>query len=120
MCKEDIRLARAAVPGRATVTTPTATGLRALAGNAERYSLSAHLANGVTAANSYAVSVYAAIGGLEYPLIGLSGEHPAGHVSLPEVGSVITGDIYIRAVDSTAVVDVTVAEVKWNQTQETI
>jgi hypothetical protein len=120
MCKEDVRLARAASPGQVYTGNPAAVLTRALPGNAERYSLAASLSTTVGYTTPGSCVVYASIGGLLFPLIGLSADHPAGTVNLLDVGSAIQSEIWVKYLQAIDAGNVTIAETKWDQPQESI
>lgn len=115
MCKEDIRLARAASPTQAKSVTPTAAGIIVLTANPNRYALSAKLDTAMDATMSGAVVLAARINGTYYPLIGLSKDHPADTVSLTDVGTMIEGEIFAILLDVLYVGAVTVAETAFTQ-----
>ena len=94
MCKEDIRLARAARSGATFTAAAPATAVQVLPGDANRYAISAGI--GVLTPVTLQVScmIAALVGGQYVPLIGLSADHPAGHVSLTDVGSILQEPIW--------------------------
>lgn len=94
MCKEDIRLARAAAPEAATRFTTQSADTRVFGGNPNRYSLTAHILTVPAALGDFNVVVYAYVNGAKWPLLSLSEENIGGHVSLTEVGSILQEEIW--------------------------
>lgn len=120
MCKEDVRLARAAGPSQYKLAAATSPGSKFLTADPNRYSIMAGLASGLDILNSYAVLVYAKIGDFKLPLIGLSGEHPGGTCSLLDVGQAIQGEIWVDLLDTNGPVNVNVADTAFTDTLENI
>lgn len=120
MCKEDVRLARAASPGQSIATTAVATGMKVLAANPNRYSLHAAWVPFMDATLAHAGFIAAVQGTAIYPLIGLSNEHPAGHVTILDVGQLIEYEIWMYYNDNANINDVRVAETFWTQELEKI
>lgn len=120
MCKEDVRLSRAAVPGDSVTVVPTAVMTQILKANPERYGLQAGINGVLTTAATGSCTVYAKNGNNLYPLIGLAQDHPAGVININNVGLIITYDIWAIVNDSTVPVNLTVSESKWNVQQDDI
>lgn len=94
MCKEDIRLARAATSGTTFTAAAPAAAVRVLGADPNRYAVSAGI--GVLTPLTLNVSclIAAKVGGGYVPLIGLSADHPADRVSVNEVGNLIFEEIW--------------------------
>lgn len=120
MCKEDIRLARAAVPGK-SVSVPTQVGgILAMGANPERYSLMASLDITVDLTLAHGAMVIAVQGSNRWPLIGITNDHPVGVVNLVEVGQLITYDIWVLPLDLADPQAIRVAETTFNRPQDQI
>lgn len=119
MCKEDIRLARAAVPGDQKFVGTVNPDVLMLKANSERYSVMAAI-DEINAGDTNAVMVYAKSGARVFPLIGLSADHPAGVVSLVDVGNIICEEIWGHLISNTDDPSLYVAETRWDRTQEEI
>jgi hypothetical protein len=120
VCKEDIRLARAASGNTPVRVTPTANLVRVFPHDAERYSISMALVGPCTIANSFAVNLYARQGDEYFPLCSVSIEHSQDHITLDEIGEAITGELFVQAVDTTAFSDVRIATASFKTGQENI
>lgn len=120
MCKEDIRLARAAQPRGQWSGSVTATAQRVLTANAERYSLVCGTSMATLVAGDPNVMVYALNGGRIFPLMSLTNDHLCDTVSLTEVGEIICEEIWVVSGSANAATPVYVGETAWNQTQESI
>ena len=120
MCKEDVRLARAAAPGKVYLGDPAGTLTKMLDGNHERYSLSLAFQNQVSNAATFAFVAYARVGDQLYPVLGISADHPMDRCTLYDVGQLIQAEIWGLFVDSDTDAGVYCAETRWNQPQETI
>lgn len=120
MCKEDIRIARAAGPGRAVVATGGAADQRLLGANANRYSLSLTML-GVRAAGAVGTTVvYAMIGGAKHGLGGVSFDQPFNVVTISDVGAAIQGDIWVATLDLLNATSIGVAETEFLTDLESI
>lgn len=120
MCKEDVRLSRAASAGASVSPVFGASWTKALNANGERYSLTL----GDTTPDAFTtpggVVAAAKIGGVFYPLLGVSREHPAKTCSINDVGALIMEEIWVLSLDATNPSPCTVSESQWTQTQENI
>lgn len=110
MCKEDIRIARSAAPGRAIAIAGTVADLLIFGANANRYSISLALTTAPVAGSTGNNLLYSLVGGLKRPLCGVSYDHPADHVNIQDVGAVILGDIWLAKTDTVPASSVTISE----------
>lgn len=94
MCKEDIRLARAAANHETFTAAAPAAAVKVLGANPNRYALAAGI--GVLTPLTLNVSclIAARVGDQFVPLIGLSADAPAGHCNLMDVGQLIFNEIW--------------------------
>lgn len=120
MCKEDVRLARAAVPGLSARVDTSGGATKVFAANAERYSISCGLTpNGQSVPNSSAL-VYVIVNGVKVPIAGVSFDHPCDRVTLMDVGQLLLYDIWVDANDSNTTPDISIAETRWDVPQDRI
>lgn len=120
MCKEDVRLARAAHGGSAGQQDGSTALHKVLGANPERYSLCAGYGNDITPGTPQSAAVGVMVNGLFYGFLGLSQDHPAGVVTIFEVGQLITSEIWVRDYDTTSPPVVNVIETKWDVPQDRI
>lgn len=94
MCKEDIRLARAAASGATFAKTAPVAAVQLLPANPLRYALAAGV--GVLSPLTLNVSclIAARVGDQYVPLIGLSADQPTGYVNVTTHGNLIFEQIW--------------------------
>lgn len=95
MCKEDIRIARAATPKTPKNGTAGDTALCTLPANINRYSVSVGIGIGDPTLEDPQIVVSSKIGNLVYPLAILNKHNQTCILNLMEYGSVICGQIFI-------------------------
>ena len=120
MCKEDIRLARAAVPHSFSGPAVPADGAVLFGVNYNRYSLTAAITFTALATRNINVIIAARIGTTIIPLIGLSNDTPSGHVNIIDVGSVLLEQIVIINKGSDNPVNLYVSDTAFNQEMESV
>lgn len=94
MCKEDIRVARKAYPGRTYGTVVPATGTLIFGANSNRFSLSAAIGYAAPLSRNVSAMLAVKVGNDFVPLIVFSADNQGGRVNLNEIGSLIIGPIH--------------------------
>jgi hypothetical protein len=94
MCKEDVRLARAASQHDAFTAAAPAAAVQVLTANPNRYSLAAGIGVLTPLALNVSCMIAAKVGDKFIPLIGLSADHPTACVNLFDVGQLIVQAIW--------------------------
>lgn len=120
MCKEDVRLARAANPNQAFQGSPTAGPVKIFTADAERYALTCHIATPGLVQGDIVCQLAARIGGQYYPLLSLANDHPGGTVSLLDVGALILGEIWWISTGTVTPTSVYISDSGWDRSQEEI
>ena len=110
MCKEDIRIARAAAPGRAISIAGTVADQLVFGANSNRYSLSLAIMTNSVINSTGGMVIYSLVGGFKRPLIGVSYDTPSGNVNIQDVGNVLTGDIWLKTNDTVNLPTVAITE----------
>lgn len=120
MCKEDIRLARAASTKNTVSLAAPAAAVKLMPADPNRYSLAAGI--GVLTPLTLNVSclVAALVGGAFVPLIGLSADSPNGHVSVIDVGQLIFAEIWFVPGGSDPPTNLYVGDTSFDRTLESI
>lgn len=120
MCKEDVRLARAASSSQKYAAAMTALSMRLFTADPERYGLTAAFNNPPGAAASTSVMIAVKDGAGYIPLFVLSDEHQSGHVTLLDVGQIIQGEIWAVDGGTSPPTVLYAGDTTWKQKQETI
>lgn len=120
MCKEDIRLARAAKPNPPIAVAVPGGVAQVLPGNWNRYSLSLAALTAAPVANNCSGMLAAKVGGLYWPLLVATSEHQGGTINLVDVGAVIYEAIWWVPQGNDAFDSVFVGDSQWLQTVESI
>lgn len=110
MCKEDIRIARAASPGRSISVAGYVGDQLIFGANANRYSISVAIMTNSVINSTGGMVLYSLVGGFKRPLIGVSYDHNSGNVNIQDVGNVLTGDIWLKTNDIVNLPTVAISE----------
>lgn len=120
MCKEDIRIARAAAPGGYFTAAAPAASIKCLPADANRYALAAGIGVVTPLTLNVSCMVGVVVGGNFIPLIGLSDEHPTGTVNVMDVGALIFEEVWFKVAGSDPPTNLYVGDSKFNETLEDI
>lgn len=98
MCKQDVRIARAAAPEAANQWTGGDGNVRKFGANPNRYSLvlGLEMANQVT--DTCIGMAWTESNGERIPLLGVSIDHPVDRCTIMDVGQALLGDIWVGSV----------------------
>ena len=94
MCKEDIRLGRAAQTSRTYGTTVPTTGTLIFPANPNRYSLSGAIGYASPITRDISAMLAARVGDVYVPLITFSADHQGANITIMEVGQILTYPIH--------------------------
>lgn len=97
MCKEDVRLGRAASGRAVTIVTVLDVATRIMTANAGRLGLSLYMDGTATGPLTASAVVGTLDNGQFVPLLGVSGVTPFDRVDIDRGGILLTGDIYYLA-----------------------
>lgn len=116
MCKEDVRLGRAAHARTPVDQTATGAGqFLIFPANPNRYGLTMALRTTTTLAAAICAIVYTKVGGAKYPLACLTIGHPSAAHTIVTAGDAIQGDVWLDVPASMTAASVLIGETVWDQ-----